>query len=235
MIRGIISPTNGRDAARDFGQVGRHHLGVDGGQDQACRNPARRADGPEQIGPLIACVARRTGSGATPGPDPGQGSLLPHARVRRENSSPDCFLARLTPGTRPRQVCRARPAESPPLPPHRSFLKASWASGSVFGCCGRDLQPAIPQCRQTGADRAPVHLDPESRGNPACQIAPPPAHHPVAPGVRPGPDRRSRVPPSAQAQGAERVPPSSGSKAPPDLGVIAMHPVGGETVARKVS
>ena len=70
---------SGRDAARDFGQVGRHRLGVDGGQDQACRNPARRADGPKQIGPLIACVARRTGSGATPGPDPGQGSLLPHA------------------------------------------------------------------------------------------------------------------------------------------------------------
>ena len=48
MIRGIISPTNGRDAARDFGQVGRHGLGVDGGQDQACRNTACRADRAEQ-------------------------------------------------------------------------------------------------------------------------------------------------------------------------------------------
>ena len=58
MIRRIISPTNGRDAARDFGEVGRHRLGVDGGQDQACGNASCRTDRAEDIRPLIACAAQ---------------------------------------------------------------------------------------------------------------------------------------------------------------------------------
>ena len=148
MIRGIISPTNGRDGARDFGQVGRHRLGVDGGQDQACGHAAGRADRAKQIGPLIACVARRTGSGAAPGPDAGQGSLLADPGVRRENRPPDGFLVRLTlepdlDGFALRSLRDRRRYRRTAV-----FLKASWASGSVFGCCGRDLQPAIPQCRQ---------------------------------------------------------------------------------------
>ena len=127
MIRGIIFPTqgamcSGRDAARDFGQMGRHRLGVDGGQDQACRNASCRTDRAEDMGPLIARIARRPGSGAAPGPDPGEGSLLPHARFILEPDL-DGFALR---SLRDRRRYRTE-----------VFLKASWASGSVFGCCGR--------------------------------------------------------------------------------------------------
>ena len=45
MIRGIISPTNGCDAAGDFLQVGIHRRGVDDGKDQPRRDPTGRADG----------------------------------------------------------------------------------------------------------------------------------------------------------------------------------------------
>ena len=114
---------SGRDAARDFDQVGRHGLGVDGGQDQPRRNAARGADRTEQICPLIACVARRTRSGAASGPDPGEGSLLPHARFILEPDL-DRFALR---GLRNRR--RYRRAEV--------FLKASCACRSVLGCCGR--------------------------------------------------------------------------------------------------
>ena len=123
MIRGIISPTNGRDGARDFGQVGRHRLGVDGGQDQACGHAAGRADRAKQIGPLIACVARRTGSGAAPGPDAGERALLADARFILE---PD--LQRLVPCPRGDR-CRTRFGEV--------FLNASCAAGADFGCRGR--------------------------------------------------------------------------------------------------
>ena len=123
MIRGIISPTNGRDGARDFCEVGRHRLGVDGGQDQTCGNTARRADGTEDIRPLIAGVARRTRSGAASGPDPGEGSLLPHACfILKPNL--DGFALRSL-----RDCRRYRRAEV--------FLKASCACGSVLGSCGR--------------------------------------------------------------------------------------------------
>ena len=114
---------SGRDAARDFGQVGRHRLGVDGGQDQACRNASCRADRAEDIRPLIARIARRTGSGAAPGPDAGERALLPHARFILEPDLDGFALRSLRDRRRYRRT--------------EVFLKASWASGSVLGCCGR--------------------------------------------------------------------------------------------------
>jgi len=54
----------------------------DDGQDQPCGGTARGAEGTKQIRPLMAGVAGCAGSGAAPGPDAGQGSLLTHARVR---------------------------------------------------------------------------------------------------------------------------------------------------------
>lgn len=114
---------SGRDGARDFGQVGRHRLGVDGGQDQACRNASCRTDRAEDIRPLITCVARRTGSGAAPGPDAGQGSLLADPGFILEPDFDGFALRSL------RDRRRYRRAEV--------FLNASCASGSVLGCCGR--------------------------------------------------------------------------------------------------
>ncbi len=65
----------GSDGAVDLGQMGVHRRRVDAGQDQPCRDAARRADRAKQIGPLIAGVARRAGSGAARGPDAGQGGF----------------------------------------------------------------------------------------------------------------------------------------------------------------
>ena len=113
----------GCDTAGDLGQVGVHRRSVDEGQDHPCRGAARRADRTKDIRPLIAGVAHRAGSGAAPGPDAGEGSLLTHARVRRENSPPDCFLARLTPGTRLQAACPVLALGSPQLPLRGSFFE----------------------------------------------------------------------------------------------------------------
>ena len=86
-VRGTVGPTNermgpGGNGAGDLGQVSVHRRRFDEGQDQPCRNAARRADGSEQIGPLIAGVAGRTGPGAAPGPDAGEGSHLHFNDIR---------------------------------------------------------------------------------------------------------------------------------------------------------
>ena len=114
---------SGCDGARDFGQVGRHRLGVDGGQDQACRNASRRADRAEDIRPLIAGVARRTRSRAALGPESRQRALLANACFILEPDLDGFALRSLRDRRRYRRT--------------EVFLKASWASGSVFGCCGR--------------------------------------------------------------------------------------------------
>ncbi len=48
-----------RHAAADFGQVQIHRRGVGVGQDERRAGVARRADGPENIGPLVPAIARR--------------------------------------------------------------------------------------------------------------------------------------------------------------------------------
>ena len=90
----------GGDGAGDLGEVGVHRRRVDEGQDQPCCGAACRADRTEHIRPLIAGVAGRAGSGATPGPDAGQGSLLTPARFILE---PD--LQRLVPCPRRDRCC----------------------------------------------------------------------------------------------------------------------------------
>ena len=103
-VRGTVGPTNermgpGGNGAGDLGQVSVHRRRVDEGQDQPCRNAARRADGSEQIGPLIAGVAGRTGPGAAPGPDAGEGSLLTHAEVAARAGTTQSAIARLEGGS----------------------------------------------------------------------------------------------------------------------------------------
>ena len=80
-----------------------------------------------------------------------------------------------------------------------------------------------------------MHLDPEGLGNPALQILPAPAHHPVLLRVRPGLDpspevrhlgrRKARNPHAFPAVGQPRQ----------TFGIVAVNPFGGETVPRKVS
>lgn len=113
----------GCDPPRDLGEMQGHGLRVGLGQDKRRRHGARRADGAEQIGPLVAPVARRARAGSAPGPDAGQGALLADAGFVLE---PD--FQRLVPGML-RQSLEDRRGEV--------FLKASWACGSLRGCRGR--------------------------------------------------------------------------------------------------
>lgn len=114
---------SGGYAAGDFGEVGRHGLGVDGGQDQTCCNAPFGADGAKKIGPLIAGIAGRPGPGATSGPEPGEGSLLANPCLVLE---PDFQRLALRGRRDRRSYCRAE-----------VFLNAACASGSDFGCRGR--------------------------------------------------------------------------------------------------
>ena len=128
MIRGIIFPTqdgmgSGCDAVGDFRQMSVHGRGVDEGKDQRRCEPARGADGPEDIGPLIAGIAGCPGSGAASGPDTGEGSLLPDPCFILE---PD-FEGSAPRGLRDRNLYRLAEV----------FLNGSCATGSVLGCCGR--------------------------------------------------------------------------------------------------
>jgi hypothetical protein len=65
-----------RDVAADFRQMQVHGLRVDLGQDQADADATRGADRAEDIGPIIALIARRAWAAAALGPDVGQAALL---------------------------------------------------------------------------------------------------------------------------------------------------------------
>jgi hypothetical protein len=54
----------------------RHRLGIGRRHDQAGRDAALRTGGAEQIGPVVASIARRARSASTLCPNPGQGALL---------------------------------------------------------------------------------------------------------------------------------------------------------------
>jgi hypothetical protein len=69
-------------------------------QHEGGTDAARGADCAEEIGGDVALIVRCARAAAAFGPDIGQAALLADARVRRENSPPDCFLARLTLATR---------------------------------------------------------------------------------------------------------------------------------------
>ena len=98
----------------DLGQMQVHCRDVDawqheGGADAACRTDRTgQPGGTGQTGAGVALIMWCPRSAAAPGPDTGQAALPAEARVRRENSSPDCFPARLTLATRARPACPGR-------------------------------------------------------------------------------------------------------------------------------
>ena len=240
MIRGIIFPTQdgmgtGGDGARDLGEMGVHRLGVDGGQDQARSGTARGADGTEQIRPLIAGIARCARSAAALGPDARQRALLADPRVRRENSPPDCFLARLTPGTRSQAACPA-PARGPPqLPLRGSFFERRLRLRVRFRVLGAHRQPPKSQRRQLLADRPLMQGNAELGLDAALQIAAPPAHHDVARRVGTGFDPGRKL-----GQLLRHKPPGPLRHRPVHqagqaLAIVTVNPFTGETVPRTVS
>ena len=112
-----------RDGAGDLGEVCVHRRGVCDGHDAARGRAALGADRAEDVGPLVAGVARRPRARAALRPDPGEGALLADAGLVLE---PD--LERLA----ARSLWDRRGYRL-----GEAFLKASCASGSVFGCRGR--------------------------------------------------------------------------------------------------
>ena len=122
------------DAFADFNQMLVHGLDVDGRQHQGGANATSRANGPEQIRPGKTPVARRARTASTPGPDAGQRALLPDPCFVLE---PD--FDRLVSAFAERFLgdgCEV-------------FLKASWAAGSDFGCCGRTERRRKPSLRSS--------------------------------------------------------------------------------------
>jgi hypothetical protein len=67
------------DGAGDLGEMGIHRGSVGEGHDEARCHTSRRADGAEDVGPLVASVSRRPWSGSPLRPDPGECSLLANA------------------------------------------------------------------------------------------------------------------------------------------------------------
>ena len=113
----------GGDGAGDLGEVVVHRAGIGEGHDEARGDAAAGTDRAEDVGPPIAGVARRTWARAALRPDPGERALLAYARLVLE---PD--LERFAP-------CSLGDRGGDRL--GEVFLKASCASGSVFGWRGR--------------------------------------------------------------------------------------------------
>ena len=65
-----------RDVTADLGEMQVHGLAVGHGQNESGTGIARGTDGAEQIGPVVALVARCARSAAAFGPNPGQRALL---------------------------------------------------------------------------------------------------------------------------------------------------------------
>ncbi len=110
------------DLLADGGEMQRHGLGVRRRQDQAYRDAALRTGGAEQIGPVVALVARGAGPRSPLGPDAGQRALLADPGLVLE---PD--FDRLVFGV-VGELRRDRRGEV--------FLNASWASSSACGWRG---------------------------------------------------------------------------------------------------
>jgi hypothetical protein len=68
------------DVAADLDQMQIHRLGVGLGQDECRTDAPCRTDGTEDVGPVVALVARRRRPGALFAPDVGQAALLANAR-----------------------------------------------------------------------------------------------------------------------------------------------------------
>src|SRR5271155_3685511 len=123
MPTGAIEDENGMGtgcaAATDLGQVQAHQLGVDGRQHEGCSRASCRADGAEQVNPMMALIARRRWSRAAARPQPGQRPLLTDPGFILK---PD--FQRLTPSGNRKPFAR---------PLGEVFLNASWASASFLG------------------------------------------------------------------------------------------------------
>ena len=122
----------------DLGEMRAHGLCVGMWHDQSGRFSPFRADGAENVAPDIAGVARGTGACSTLGPDTGERALLANPRFilkpYLQGLAAGCF----------RQGCFYLCGEV--------FLKASCASGSDFGCCGRAdrrRKPRLANCLPT--------------------------------------------------------------------------------------
>src|SRR5262245_4549514 len=68
-----------RDRFSDLLKMLIHGFGVGIGHDEPGPKLARGADGAEQIGPLISCIAHSAGSCSFPCPNPGERAFLPYA------------------------------------------------------------------------------------------------------------------------------------------------------------
>ena len=71
----------GRDGFGDLLEMLVHGFGVGVGHHKPRAHPTVRADGAEQIGPLVACIAHGAGPGSFSRPKPCQRSLLPNPRL----------------------------------------------------------------------------------------------------------------------------------------------------------
>ncbi len=67
------------DGFADFGEVQVEGVRIGARQHQGGAGPARRTGGVEDMGPVVAPVARRARPRALSGPDPGQRALLADA------------------------------------------------------------------------------------------------------------------------------------------------------------
>ena len=111
------------DGLADGVQMQIHHSGIGFGHDDCSICRPAWASGTEEIGPVVALVARRARPCSASGPNARQGTLL----------ADPCFV--LEPDFEGLATGRCRKRFGQRF--GEVFLKASWASGSLSGCCGR--------------------------------------------------------------------------------------------------
>ena len=225
-----------------------HRIGVGIGQNEAGADTARRADGAEDVRPIIAAVARCGRTRAPLRPDVGQGALLTDPRfvLPPELDRLAAGLGRNDGGDQSGMV----------------FLCASWASGSASGWRGRTDRRRKRKPAQQLADPALVQLDaelprdllaqidPRQRTTPSVSrsgpvrthsATPPPAppsasrarrRHAVGQTNRPDLRHCSDEPNRAASDGPSRsaAPPSRGSRLPSP----AQSPASGAKLARQL-
>src|SRR5215213_10536379 len=125
----------GGDPAADFGEVQRHGRAVGHGRHETSTNAAGGTDRAEQVGRVVALVARRWRAAALVGPNAGQGALLADSCL----VLPPELDRLVTGGFRDRG--RDEGGEA--------FSCASWAAASCAGCCGRTDSRRKPSRRSS--------------------------------------------------------------------------------------
>ena len=133
-----------------------HRFGVDLGQHQGGTDPARGADRAEQIGPLVALIARRPRAAALLSPDVGQAALLTDPRfvLPPQFDRLAAGMLRNDSGDQFGEV----------------FLCASCAAASCSGCARTHRDAREVQPRHQLADRAFVQAHAELPGDLVAQI-----------------------------------------------------------------